>query len=131
MMAQRVEDWMRQADKDYSHAEHSIQHNDFEWACFAAQQAAEKALKALFFSLHGDCWGHSLLKMLKSLPEELNISQELLRHAVNLDKLYIPARYPDSFDSGSPMDFFSADDAHEALSSAKKLIDYAKSAISR
>ncbi|MBN1307700.1 MAG: HEPN domain-containing protein [Chitinispirillaceae bacterium] len=130
-MTKRVEDWMRQANKDYRHAERSMEQNDFEWACFAAQQAAEKALKALLLSLHADFWGHSLLKMLKSLPEGHSASEALLHHAVDLDKVYIPARYPDSFDAGSPMDFFSEHDARDALLSAKELISYAKNAIPR
>ena len=46
-MPRRVDDWMKQADRDLKHANHSIQDGDYEWACFAAQQASEKILKAL------------------------------------------------------------------------------------
>jgi len=38
---------MKQALKDLSHARLSLENGDFEWACFAAQQAGEKAVKAL------------------------------------------------------------------------------------
>ena len=31
----------------------------YEWACFAAQQAAEKVIKAVFQKLGGEAWGHS------------------------------------------------------------------------
>lgn len=63
-MARRVEDWFRQAEKDLKHARNAI-NGDYEWACFAAQQAAEKALKSLYQSLGGEHFGHSVLKMLK------------------------------------------------------------------
>jgi len=49
-MPRRTEDWLRQAEKDLRHAKNSLQSGDYEWACFAAQQSAEKALKALYQS---------------------------------------------------------------------------------
>ena len=47
-MPRRVDDWLRQADKDLKHAKNAMEDGDYEWACFASQQAAEKALKALY-----------------------------------------------------------------------------------
>ncbi|MFA4957150.1 MAG: HEPN domain-containing protein [Candidatus Methanoperedens sp.] len=43
----RHEDWLKQADSDMCAAEDSASSNHYEWACFQAQQAAEKA--RLFF----------------------------------------------------------------------------------
>jgi len=51
-MVMRVRDWMRQAEKDLGHARRSLDGGDYEWACFSAQQAAEKAVKALYESIH-------------------------------------------------------------------------------
>ncbi len=50
-MVARAKDWMRQAEKDLSHARRDLEDGDYEWACFSAQQAAEKAVKALYQSL--------------------------------------------------------------------------------
>jgi len=44
----RAADWLRQALRDLEHAKRSVELGDYEWACFAAQQAAEKAVKALY-----------------------------------------------------------------------------------
>jgi len=44
----RATDWLRQALRDLEHAKRSVELGDYEWACFAAQQAAEKAVKALY-----------------------------------------------------------------------------------
>lgn len=41
--------WLKQAFADRGAAEASLASGHFEWACFQAQQAAEKALKALWF----------------------------------------------------------------------------------
>ncbi|MDI6716175.1 MAG: HEPN domain-containing protein [Actinomycetota bacterium] len=45
-MTRRVDDRLKQTDKDLEHASHALKDGDCEWSCFAAQQAAEKALKA-------------------------------------------------------------------------------------
>jgi len=50
----RHEDWLKQADSDLCAAEDSASSTHYEWACFQAQQAAEKALKALIISKGGD-----------------------------------------------------------------------------
>lgn len=50
-MTNRAPDWFRQAERDLEQAEDSKGADRHEWACFAAQQAAEKAIKALHLSL--------------------------------------------------------------------------------
>ena len=45
-MPSRYLDWWRQAERDLQHARHALEDEDYEWACFAAHQAAEKAVKA-------------------------------------------------------------------------------------
>ena len=57
-MATRASDWFRQAEADLAHARHAIEDGDHDWACFAAQQAAEKAAKAAHQALGQDAWGH-------------------------------------------------------------------------
>ncbi len=58
-MSNRYPDWFRQAEADLRHARHSLEQGDFEWSCFAAHQAAEKAIKAVFLKLGMDAWGHT------------------------------------------------------------------------
>ncbi|GIX48826.1 MAG: hypothetical protein KatS3mg131_3037 [Candidatus Tectimicrobiota bacterium] len=43
-MANRAQDWLQQAQHDLAHARRAVQSGDYDGACFAAQQAAEKAL---------------------------------------------------------------------------------------
>ncbi len=47
-MGNRYADWFRQAEADLAHARNALAAGDYEWSCFAAQQAAEKATKAVF-----------------------------------------------------------------------------------
>ncbi len=126
-MAQRMQDWLRQAERDLRHAQNSLKMKDYEWACFAAQQAAEKALKSLYECLGGEGWGHSVTKLLKELP--IKIDKKLLEKAASLDKMYIPARYPNGFETGAPSDYFTDKDAKEAILYAKNILSFVKSRI--
>ncbi|MGH2520820.1 MAG: HEPN domain-containing protein, partial [Chloroflexota bacterium] len=58
-MPSRAGDWFRQAERDLEQAVASQTDGRHEWACFAAQQAAEKAVKALHLHLGEDAWGHT------------------------------------------------------------------------
>ena len=47
-MPERSRDWLAQAERDLQKAELDLEHGFREWACFTAQQLADKALKALY-----------------------------------------------------------------------------------
>lgn len=97
---ERSKDWLCQAERDLEEARWSMQGSFYEWACFTAQQAAEKAVKALYMHLHGEASGHFISKLLMALPESHKPPSDLIEKALLLDKLYIPPHYPNSFDSG-------------------------------
>src|SRR5258708_3930688 len=50
----RWKDWWDQGERDARHARHALEDADHEWSAFAAQQAAEKVLKALIMSQGGE-----------------------------------------------------------------------------
>jgi HEPN domain-containing protein len=52
-MPERSGDWMAQAERDLEQAEWSLKGGFYEWVCFTCQQAAEKAVKAVFQARHG------------------------------------------------------------------------------
>lgn len=128
-MTNRAYDWLSQAEHDLEHARNSSEDADYDWACFAAHQAAEKAVKALFLFLGGDAWGHSLLKLLKDLEEKLDLPSNLLDAARRLDKHYIPTRYPNGFDSGAPHVYYTADEARSAIDDAGSIYDFCRESI--
>ncbi|MFM7734030.1 MAG: HEPN domain-containing protein [Cyanobium sp.] len=82
-------------------------HGHHEWACFAAHQAVEKALKGLHLSLGQQIWGHGLGRLFRSLP----------------DPLHILTRYPDNLPDGAPADHFGQLQSREALSHARTLVE--------
>jgi HEPN domain-containing protein len=48
---------MDQAEGDLEHAKHDLQGGFYDWACFSAQQAAEKAVKAVLQGMGAEVWG--------------------------------------------------------------------------
>ncbi len=128
-MVSRVSDWLRQAIKDLRHAEKSLEFGDYEWACFAAHQAAEKAVKALYQFLGVEVWGHSVSRMLENLPENYKPSRELIDKAKELDRHYIPTRYPNFHPEGAPMDYYTEKDAERAIIISREVVEYVRSKI--
>ncbi len=128
-MAERSRDWFRQAEADLRHAGNSVKAGDYDWASFASQQAAEKAIKALFQHLHLDAWGHVLSALLNSLPEAVRPDAALIDRARQLDKHYIPTRYPNGFERGAPVDFYTKKEALEAIGDAEAILEYCRSKI--
>ncbi len=123
-------DWFRQAEADLRHANNSLQAGDFEWSCFAAHQAAEKALKAVYLKLGQDAWGHTLIVLIGNLPSEiLKPSQALVDDARVLDKYYIPTRSPNGFDSGAPTDFYTQEEAKQAIHQAEAILEFCRDQI--
>lgn len=123
-MPSRVDDWWRQAQRDLRHARNALNSGDYEWACFAAQQAAEKAVKAVYQRLHMEAWGHVVHRLLEELPSTHLPGVELVDAGRRLDRFYIPARYPNGFASGAPGDFFSAADAASAIADGEAILDF-------
>lgn len=52
-----------------------------------------------------------------------------MKSAKNLDRHYIPSRYPDSFGSGTPADYYTAEDAERAIRDAKEILEFCASRI--
>jgi HEPN domain-containing protein len=125
----RTKDWFRQSQKDLQHAKRSVDAGDLEWACFAAQQAAEKAVKSLYQSIHVDAIGQSVSRMLRDLPTSLKPPEDISQRAKELDKHYIPARYPNFHPEGAPMDYYTAPEARRAVEGAEKILEFIRSKI--
>ncbi len=125
-MSDRSKDWFAQSVRDLRHARHSKEDEDYEWACFAAQQAAEKAAKAIYQRLGLDGWGHSVKQLLETLAERESIPEELREAGIRLDRFYIQTRYPNGFPQGVPGEYFLAKDAQEAIDHADRILAFVR-----
>ena len=129
-MATRHEDWMKQAKHDLQHARNSLENQDYEWCCFAAQQSAEKAVKSLFQKLGADAWGNSVTILLSNLPEAVRPTPELIDKAKELDRHYIASRYPNSHPAGAPFQYYTKADSERSVQYADEIIQFCEDKIS-
>jgi HEPN domain-containing protein len=121
---ERALDWFKQAQNDLQWARHTFDGGFFAQACFAAQQAAEKGVKALIEHQHGRGWGHSITHLLKEALRAEEIDSEVMTGALELDQYYVTSRYPNGFAAGAPLEFFTRAQAKRALQHAQKIIDF-------
>ena len=126
-MTNRAGDWLKQALRDLQQAKDSQSRNYHEWACFAAQQAAEKAVKALHLKLGQEAWGHVVAKLLAELTDKVFVPEEMIEKARTLDNFYIPARYPNSHPEGSPFEHYGPLQSQEAIDYAGEIVEFARS----
>jgi len=111
---ERAIDWMKQAERDLERARLDVEFGFYEWACFTAQQSAEKAVKAVFQKLKKSLRGHSLLKMFEELSVELEVPRNLFDYA-----------------KGSPYEFFDLKLAQQAYDSAREIVEWCRDTISK
>lgn len=128
-MPQRYIDWFRQAEADYKAAKDLFNTGNYSWCCFACQQCAEKALKALLDYFRQSTRGHNLVEMIKLLKQFIEIPHEVERSCYILNRYYLSTRYPNMFVSGAPVDMFSKDDAEEALKYAETILKFVKNVL--
>jgi len=123
-MADRSLDWFEQASRDLEQAQASRQDGRHEWACFAAQQAAELAVKALHQKHLQEAWGHVVARLLTELP--MAVPDELVEKARVLDAFYIPARYPNGHDEGAPFHHYGKLQSEEAIRYAGEILEFVR-----
>jgi HEPN domain-containing protein len=131
MHVERSRDWLEQAAGDLALARHAFAGGFFDWTVFAAQQAAEKAVKAALQRLGAEAWGHAVAGLLRALAERLPVPDELIAAALELDKGYIAARYPDAHPAGAPRILYTRAEAERALAHAERILDFCARLVAR
>jgi len=89
-----AERWLATAEEDLCAAETLAQAGSFAQACFYSQQSGEQAIKALWYCVDADPWGHSVQKLIVDFPAKHTLTQleSWIARAALLDKFYIPTR---------------------------------------
>ena len=119
--------WLRQAADDYRFGRLALRNQFHAQACFIAQQAAEKAVKAVAYHLGmRPVVGHSIHALLKRLNARGRVTEKLLVLGGELDQYYIATRYPDALPGITPSDAFSEAQARIALQAARRILSWAQ-----
>ncbi len=123
--------WLRQAEHDLKVAERHVEEKFFSDACFMAEQASQKGLKAyLFFTGERFVLSHSVTKLALDCAKKDKEFATMVDYARILDKYYIPTRYPDALAGPSaPFEIYTQTEAEEALKYVGKIIDLVRKRI--
>ena len=129
-MGERSRDWLNQAERNIKQAEASLRDGYYEWACFASQQASEKAVIAIIQALGGEVIGHSIMRFIISLPDTVK-PQHLVDKAIELDLIYLSGRFPTSWPAGFPGSNISKVMAERLVEYGKEIVSYCQEAVMR
>lgn len=122
--------WLSAAREDLALARHAATGGYHAGACFHAQQAAEKAVKAVHYGRGARAvLGHSVRRLIETFdPPALS---DLVDAARELDLLYIPSRYPNGLESGTPAAAFGPAQSDRAIHHAKAVVESCERELSR
>jgi HEPN domain-containing protein len=127
---ERSADWIAQAKGDLAHARNDLEDRFSDWACFSAQQAAEKAVKAVLFRAGAEPEGNSVADLLTELARNAPVPDDLTDAALELDKTYIASRYPDAHPSGAPRSRYTRQEAERMMVHAEDIVRFCQSRLS-
>ncbi len=129
MSAAEAQRWLAAAREDLAYARHAVSGGFHAPACFYAHQAADKAVKAVHFARGARAvLGHNVRAAIEALEPRVPALDALLDAARELDLFYLPARYPDGLDTGTPGQAFSRSQSARAIDAAAALVDTAAQA---
>ncbi|MCX8171144.1 MAG: HEPN domain-containing protein [Candidatus Bathyarchaeota archaeon] len=123
--------WLNEAMWDLDTARILHEAKRFNAAVFYAHQAAEKASKAMLYHVNEAPWGHSVRELLLRYFEKIgkNPPEDMMRCARELDRHYIPSRYPNAHPSATPHEAYDEEVSLRAIRCADMVVGYAKEVI--
>ena len=111
-----MKEWLRKAEKDWDDAKFNLEGNRLEVSAFLAQQAAEKALKALHVFKFKRLWRiHDLVR----LGKKVDAPKRILKLCDGLNPHYIRTRYPIKTE-------YTREESLEAVKSAEEVMKWAR-----
>jgi len=120
-------DWMAEAEADLRHASQAYRFRSFNWACFAAEQAAEKAIKAFLIGIvkKRPIHTHDLTALQRQTHGRLRLPTLVSSRLAQLSAYYTGARYPNS-GLNRPSVSITASESEAAIATARGVVGAVK-----
>jgi len=116
VLLKEADRWLRQAEYDLRAAEWNREGGFHAPACFWAQQAAAKALRAFLFLNKEDA------VLTRSVADLLDRAMTYEEEFKRLDLYYKTARFPDALPGGIPAEVISVKDSTDAVKQASDIV---------
>jgi len=87
-------------------------------------------VKAVFQKMGAEAWGRSVADLLEELSARYPVPEALREVALELDKAYIPTRYPNAHPSGSPRRRYTRSEAERMVAHAEKILEFSEGLLS-
>ncbi|MBS3791277.1 HEPN domain-containing protein [Candidatus Bipolaricaulota bacterium] len=114
------EEWLNRAKSNLVRARQDHPDIYLEDLCFDAQQAAEKAIKAILIDLNVDYpYTHDLMTLLTRVSEAGRSVPDEVKEAAMLTDYAVESRYP------SPAETVTDEEYKEAVDTAKRVVNWA------
>lgn len=126
-LPEEILNWLYFADEDYQSAKIMLDEEIYNKVCFLCQQAIEKLLKAyLLYNKKEIKRTHKIVDLLRECIDLDKKFLDFADNAVEIDRYYIPTRYPDAIVGMLPEGLPKKEQAESALEIASKLGNFAK-----
>ena len=126
-LPEEVLNWLYFADEDYLSAEIMLKARIYNKVCFLSQQAIEKGLKAYLLNCGKRLKKtHKIIDLLAECVEIEPVFKSFENEALEIDRYYIPTRYPDAVVGALPEGLPGKEQAGTALESASRIIKFLK-----
>lgn len=122
-MKKAAQSWLKQAEEDIRYAKSALKDSFYAWVCFAAQQSAEKSLKAVLVEKQNTLEkSHRLIHLAKQAEHFIPEIAELHDKLDVLNQYYGATRYADLHDSAAPYEQYDEKLAQEAIEFAEAIL---------
>ena len=117
--------WRTEAERALHGARLQAREGLHNWACFAAEQAAQLAVKGLLHGIGMGPWGHDLPRLGEmAAGGGIAVPTDVADRMRRLGRHYISARYPDAHPSGPAGSHYGEADAVEAIRDAEEILRF-------
>lgn len=121
--------WLNTAAGDLGGARAMLDAGHFNLCAFHAQQAAEKALKALLAARGKTHRGHACVELLGVLRADgIDLPTDLDTTARRLDLHYVQSRYPNGL-GGDPTSYYDEEIARECLNHSERMLQFVRGSL--
>ncbi|MDP2604165.1 MAG: HEPN domain-containing protein [Deltaproteobacteria bacterium] len=115
--------WLRQAEHDLTIAQNHRKQGDYSDACFMAEQASQKTLKAFLMAKgQRSVPIHSVAQLAERCADIDPDFKKLIAAGRILDQYYIPTRYPDALAPPAvPFESYTEEQAQRAVKATESI----------